>query len=91
MAVRQATPYMLMLGPPQFRRWLLDRVPVARVQRFKELVDTLWARSTEILAASRRRVEKARAEGVEDADTKNLVSVLRESPVSTCVCGLSRC
>ncbi len=77
--VRQIIPYTLKLGTPQFRRWLVERIPVARFQRLKETVDVFDRRSTEILRAHKVALEKAQKDGShEDDESKNIISVLRE-------------
>ncbi|KAI0739059.1 cytochrome P450 [Daedaleopsis nitida] len=79
LAIRRTIPFLRKLGPPQFRRWLLDRIPIPNVQRLKASIDTLYGRSSEIVAESKRTVEKARAGGHEDESTKILISVLLQA------------
>ena len=74
--LRQLIPYLVQIGSPEFRRWMLDRIPIERFQRLKAAIDTFHERSTEILADNKAAVEKARQEGREDEETKNLIAVL---------------
>ena len=52
-------PYFTRLGPPAFRRWLLDRfVPVRKLQTVKEIVDTMDRQSRIVFAAKKRALEE---------------------------------
>jgi len=43
--LRLAAPFLINLGPAQFRRWIIDRIPHAGVQRLKNIVDIIQTQS----------------------------------------------
>ncbi|KLO11217.1 cytochrome P450 [Schizopora paradoxa] len=64
--LRLLTPFVLKLGPPAFRRFILDwMVPVKAVQKVKHMADVMDRTCREVL--ERKRV--GRDVGVDDADT----------------------
>ncbi|KAH8103810.1 cytochrome P450 [Cristinia sonorae] len=42
-------PWSIYLGPPKFRRWLLDFYPFPNAQKLKNIVNTVWDRSVTIV------------------------------------------
>ena len=73
-AMRQASPLLTKLGPAWFRRWLVDRLPLAPVQQLKNVVDVLHNTSVRIIAE-----KKALLESDEVKAGKDIISILRKS------------
>ena len=72
-------PMLKKLGPPQFRRWLLDMVPMQQVQRVKEIVDILDQNTREIFSGKRAALEAGDAAVKEQvANGNDIMSILRE-------------
>ncbi|TCD70031.1 cytochrome P450-dit2 [Steccherinum ochraceum] len=53
-------PWSVYLGPPKFRRWLLDMYPNKKAQQLKNIVDTVW--NTSVSVVGRRRAAMERGE-----------------------------
>ena len=72
-------PMLKKLGPPRFRRWLLDMVPMQQVQRVKEIVDILDQNTREIFFGKRAALEAGDAAVKEQvANGNDIMSILRE-------------
>ena len=72
-------PMLKKLGPPQFRRWLLEMVPMQQVQRVKEIVDILDQNTREIFFGKRAALEAGDAAVKEQvANGNDIMSILRE-------------
>ena len=70
-------PMLKKLGPPQFRRWLLDMVPMQQVQRVKEIVDILDQNTREIFFGKRAALEAGDAAVKEQvANGNDIMSIL---------------
>lgn len=52
------TPYMEALGSPAFRRRLVELIPSRRVQKAKEIVDTMHQRSTQIFYEKKQALQQ---------------------------------
>ncbi|KAH8101909.1 cytochrome P450 [Cristinia sonorae] len=50
-------PLSVYLGPPKFRRWLLNRYPYRKVQHLKNVVDTVWNKSIDIVGQRKAALE----------------------------------
>ncbi|KAJ3534433.1 hypothetical protein NM688_g7137 [Phlebia brevispora] len=50
--------YYMHIGSPGFRRWILDHIPNAKIQEFKNIVDTIDRQSREILRDKKAALEK---------------------------------
>ena len=67
------------LGPPRFRRWLLDMVPIEQVQHVKELVDIIDQNTREIFFGKRAALEAGDAAVKEQvANGNDIMSILRK-------------
>ena len=55
---RLIIPFLDYMGPPWFRRWLLDLTPNKAMQRLKYIVDTMHRGSEEIYASKKALLEK---------------------------------
>ena len=72
-------PIFKKLGPPRFRRWLLEMVPMQQVQRVKEIVDILDQNTREIFFGKRAALEAGDAAVKEQvANGNDIMSILRE-------------
>ncbi|PIL34328.1 cytochrome P450 [Ganoderma sinense ZZ0214-1] len=54
---QEITPYLSYLGPAWFRRFLLDLVPIPKVQRLKTIVDVMSERLKKIYLAKKAALE----------------------------------
>ena len=73
-------PYAKYLGPVWFRRFLLDLVPIKRVQRVKDVNDTITTRCKEIFQAKKAAIETGDQEAIHSiGEGKDLMSILRKS------------
>ncbi|KAH9941567.1 cytochrome P450 [Epithele typhae] len=59
-AVRQLSPILTRLGPAWFRRLLVKCVPVGQVQQLRNVVDTLYQTSVDIIAQKRALLESGK-------------------------------
>ena len=70
-------PFFKKLGPPRFRRWLLEMVPMQQVQRVKEIVDILDQNTREIFFGKRAALEAGDAAVKERvANGNDIMSIL---------------
>ena len=80
MVLRRLLPYVVDVGPPAFRRWVLDRMPHRPVQELKSIVDIMHERSVEIYLARKQALE-AGDESVKQqvGEGRDIMSILCES------------
>ena len=77
--LRVLLPFIVKIGSPQFRRRILEWTPYPRLQRVREIVDTLEYTAKEILAAKRVALERGDEELAKmTAEGKDVMSVLCE-------------
>lgn len=70
-------PYAVKLGPAPFRRWLLDLLPLSKVQHLKGLADVMDNQARDILA--RKRVALASGDEAllhQVGEGKDIMSIL---------------
>jgi len=67
------TRWTVYLGPPKFRRWLLDLYPYSRAQQLKRIVDTLWSKAMAVVEQRKNALENGEAE---NQDGKDIISIL---------------
>lgn len=76
--VRTALPFLVKLGPPKFRAFVVKMVPSKRVQRVREMVEIMAQTSNEVFEAKKRALQ---AGGNALADQighgKDIMSILR--------------
>lgn len=79
-------PTLVKLGPPRFRRFLVDLLPFENVRRLRGIVDTLHNTSVEILEAKRHAlVEGGEALAKQTGKGKDIISILSMCvPMLTC-------
>ena len=66
-------PYVANLGPPDFRRWILDNlIPDPKIQHFKSIVDYMSAKAKDIIAKKSRALEEG-DDAVVQQDRKSVV------------------
>ena len=72
--LRQLTPVLGSFGPAWLRRWLVEKVPIAGVQKLIHICDTLHLKANELLRDKKAAVE------VQSSDaTKDIMSILCKS------------
>ncbi|KAI9063759.1 cytochrome P450 [Trametes sanguinea] len=71
MLVRQLSPILTRLGPPSFRRWIVDHIPIPRTQKLKRVVDVLYDTSVKIVEEKKAAIAKG-----DYAAGKDIMSIL---------------
>lgn len=82
---RIIVPYLHYLGPPWFRRMLLDMLPNKKIQRIKNLTDIVHTKSKEIFLVKKAAIERGDQELLHTVgEGKDIMSILCEyhSPAS---------
>ncbi|KAI1790098.1 cytochrome P450 [Ganoderma leucocontextum] len=75
--VRELAPFLPYLGPAWFRRFLLHLVPIPRIQRLKNLTDTLSKAAKDIYLAKKAAIERGDTELLHSVgEGKDIMSVL---------------
>ncbi|KAG6916982.1 hypothetical protein DXG01_004411, partial [Tephrocybe rancida] len=75
--VRQFAPFLSRLGPPAFRRKLVDWIPNQAIQKVKGMSDVMHETALEILRRKRKDiVQEIEAESPEASAAKDIISVL---------------
>ncbi|PFH46929.1 hypothetical protein AMATHDRAFT_153366 [Amanita thiersii Skay4041] len=75
--VRQLAPFLSRLGPPSFRRKLVEWIPNGAVQRVKEMADVMHETAVSILKERRQGLEEESLQEVEEElEGKDIISVL---------------
>ncbi|THH27299.1 hypothetical protein EUX98_g6892 [Antrodiella citrinella] len=70
-------PWSVFLGPPQFRRWLLDLYPNTNAQKLKVIVDTCWQKATSIVADRKVALETGDEDAIQRVGGgKDIMSIL---------------
>ncbi|TDL16039.1 cytochrome P450 [Rickenella mellea] len=73
----QFLPLLMKLGPPAFRRFLVQLVPSRRIQILKEITDTIDRTSTRILNSKKRALEQGDEALLKQVgEGKDIISVL---------------
>ena len=71
------TPYAIKLGPAPLRRWLLDQLPLPKVQHLKGLADVMDERSKDIITGKRVALQKGDEELLQQVgEGKDIMSIL---------------
>ena len=78
--VRQFAPFLAKLGPPWFRRKLVEWTPHKSVQKVMRMSDVMHETATEILERKREDIERT---GDAEEDEKDIISILCESNQSS--------
>ncbi|KAI0333104.1 cytochrome P450 [Cubamyces sp. BRFM 1775] len=82
-AIQQLLPWLVRVGPPSFRRKIVEVIPLKIVQRLRQIIDTIHSRSIEIInekKAALERGDEALKEQV--GEGKDLMSVLLRANMS---------
>ena len=61
--LRQFLPTLQQIGTPALQRWVVDRIPIERVQRLKEIVDVMHNTSKMVLEQKKRALGIWNTEG----------------------------
>ena len=71
-------PFVL-LGPAWLRRMVVERIPSKRVQRLKDIVDTMFKRSVDIVNQKKAAMEKGDDTLLRQvSDGRDIMSILRQ-------------
>ena len=81
-------PFAVKLGPPRFRRFLLDCLPHKSIQRMKNVSDVMHQRSLEIYNEKKAAIERGDQETlIAVGEGKDMLSILRASlDLPCCLC-----
>jgi hypothetical protein len=78
-------PTLVKLGPPRFRRFLVDLLPLTNVRRLRDIVDVMHNTSIEILEAKRRALKEGdEALARQIGRGKDIISVLSMRILTSC-------
>ncbi len=73
-------PYFVEVGPPAFRRWVLDRVPYQPAQDLKSIVDIMHERCVEIYRSKKAALDAGDDSAAQQVgEGRDIMSILRES------------
>ena len=73
------SPYYLNIGTPTFRRSILDRIPIPKVQELKDIVDAMDDHSRAIFYSKKAALEKGDAALAEQVGQgQDVLSVMRK-------------
>ena len=74
---RVFVPVVVKLGPPWFRRFLLERLPFKSVQRMKDISDVMHQRSKEIYDGKKAAIQRGDQDVVHAVgEGKDMLSIL---------------
>lgn len=72
-------PTLIKIGPPRFRRWVVDHLPMKRLRVLRDVVDTLDRTTTEIFEGKKRTLKEGDEALLKRVDqAKDLLSILSE-------------
>ena len=75
---RVFVPLVVKLGPPRFRRFLLDRLPSKPIQRMKRICNVMHQRSLDIYNEKKAAIERGDQETlIAVGERKDMLSILR--------------
>ncbi|CCL99520.1 uncharacterized protein FIBRA_01538 [Fibroporia radiculosa] len=75
--LRRFTPLFANMGPAWFRRFVLSLIPIAKIQKVKELVDTMTARSHEIFRGKKAALRRGDEELLRQVgEGRDIMSIL---------------
>lgn len=78
LVLRLLLPFLIKLGPAKFRAFLVKIAPSKRVQRIREMIDTMEQTSIEILDIKKRAIEAGDHTLMDQiGQGKDLMSILR--------------
>lgn len=81
---RETIPWLVKLGPPRFRRFLLGLIPSRRVKRLVHVVDVLDEAPKRIIREKKRVIAEGR-EGATTGGGKDLLSILCKLSLDLCL------
>lgn len=81
--IRQFAPFLVRLGPPWFRRKLVEWTPSNIVQKLKDMSDVMHDRAKEILELKRQELKRNPHSGdeIQEGQLKDMISALSKSCV----------
>ena len=81
--LRQFLPQLNSIGTAKFQRWVVDRLPLKRVQRLKEIVDVMDRTSTEVFEQKKKALQAGdEAVTKQVGEGKDIMSILCEFSIS---------
>lgn len=76
--IRQYLPFLVKLGPPRFRRFLVDLYPSQTIQTVKKIVETMHTTSVEVFKSKTTALAQGdQAVAMQVGEGKDIMSVLR--------------
>ncbi|KAG6898215.1 hypothetical protein C0992_003327 [Termitomyces sp. T32_za158] len=73
-------PTLVKIGPPRFRRWFVDHLPMRRLRVFRDIVDTLDRTAQEIFEGKKRTLKEGDEALLRRVDqAKDLLSILMKA------------
>ena len=77
---RALLPYLVKIGPPRFRRWIVEWIPYWRIQKLRKTIDTMHTVACDIFKAKKDALEKGEEAVVQQIGAgKDIISRLRAS------------
>ncbi|CAA7266959.1 unnamed protein product [Cyclocybe aegerita] len=77
-------PYIARMGPPRFRRFLVDWLPIKQIHRVRNIVDTLHNTSVEIYEAKKQALEQGDAAlAAQSGGGKDIITNLMKANLRT--------
>jgi hypothetical protein len=72
-------PTLIKIGPPKFRRWIVDRIPWKNPQQLREIIDVMHNTSVEIFEKKKRALQEGDAAVSQQiGQGKDIISILSE-------------
>jgi hypothetical protein len=73
-------PFSAKFKHPQLKRWIVERIPIKRVQDVKTAVDMMYKTSVEIIEVKKRGLESEDPQVIsETLNRKDIISILSRS------------
>ncbi|KAG6900223.1 hypothetical protein C0993_001292 [Termitomyces sp. T159_Od127] len=73
-------PTLVKIGPPRFRRWFVDHLPIKRLRVLRDIVDTLDRTTTEIFKGKKQTLKEGDEAHLRRVDQrKDLISILMKA------------
>ncbi|KAI0941738.1 hypothetical protein AcW1_003543 [Taiwanofungus camphoratus] len=83
--LRRSLPYVTKLGPPAFRKRLVRFIPSRRIQRLREIVDTIDRTTREVWQAKKAALERGDEAVLQQVgEGKDIMSKLLQANMETC-------
>ncbi|EMD40943.1 hypothetical protein CERSUDRAFT_103315 [Gelatoporia subvermispora B] len=81
---RRLIPFIVQLGHPKFKRWVLDMIPDLRIQKMKYISDTIVQQSWQVFREKKAALEKGEEAVIHQiGEGKDLMSILMQANMNT--------